>query len=213
LHPISPAGGDASGRCHLKILIAEDDGLEAQEMERHIRALGHQVVGTAGTGRRAMEMARTLEPELVLLDIAMPGLDGINAAREILAFRPVPIVIVTGHADSDLVERAAAAGVFTYLLKPVGQRDLDAAIQMARARFAELQALRQQVQDLAEALEVRKVVEQAKGILMKRLQVSEADAFHRLQRRAAAQRRSIRDVAEAVREADRFYRELETDQA
>jgi response regulator NasT len=143
----------------------------------------------------------------------MPGLDGINAAREILAFRPVPIVIVTGHADSDLVERAAAAGVFTYLLKPVGQRDLDAAIQMARARFAELQALRQQVQDLAEALEVRKVVEQAKGILMKRLQVSEADAFRRLQRRAAAQRRSIRDVAEAVREADRFYRELETDQA
>ncbi len=158
-------------------------------------------------------MVRTSEPDLILMDIALPGLDGITAAREILGFRPLPIVIVTGHADPGLVERAAAAGVFTYLLKPVGQRDLDAAVQMARARFAELQALRQQVQDLAEALEVRKVVEQAKGILMKRLQVSEAEAFRRLQRRAAIQRRPIRDVAEAVREADRFYRELEADEA
>jgi response regulator NasT len=197
----------------LRILIAEDDGLEAQEMERQIRALGHQVVGTAETGRRAVEMARTLSPDLILLDIAMPGLDGISAAQHILAIRAVPIVMVTGHADPDLVERAAAAGVFSYLLKPVTQRDLDAAIQMAQARFAELQALRQQVRDLTEALEIRKVVEQAKGILMKRLQVSEAEAFRRLQRRAAAQRRSILEIAEAVREADRFYRELETDQA
>lgn len=197
----------------MRILIAEDDGLEAQEMERQIRALGHQVVGTAQTGRRAVEMARTLSPDMILLDIAMPGLDGISAAQHILAIRAVPIVMVTGHADPDLVERAAAAGVFSYLLKPVTQRDLDAAIQMAQARFAELQALRQQVRDLTEALEIRKVVEQAKGILMKRLQVSEAEAFRRLQRRAAAQRRSILEIAEAVREADRFYRELETDQA
>lgn len=158
-------------------------------------------------------MARSLSPDLVLLDIAMPGLDGISAAREILAAVAVPIVMVTGHADAELVERAAAAGIFTYLLKPVGQRDLDAAIQMARARFAELQDLRQQVRDLTEALEIRKVVEQAKGILMKRLQISEAEAFRRLQRRAASQRRSIREIAEAVREADRFYHELEADGA
>jgi response regulator NasT len=194
-------------------LIAEDDGLEAQEMEREVQALGHLVVGTAETGRRAIEMTRTLEPDLVLLDIAMPGLDGISAAREILAVRPVPIVMVTGHADPELVERAAAAGVFTYLLKPVSRRLLDAAIQMARARFAELQALRQQVRDLTEALEVRKVVEQAKGIVMKRLQVSEGEAFRRLQRRAASQRKSIREIAEAVREADRFYREFEAEEA
>jgi response regulator NasT len=171
------------------------------------------VTGTAGTGRGAIEMVRTSEPDLILMDIALPGLDGITAAREILTFRPLPIVIVTGHADPELVERAAAAGVFTYLLKPVGQRDLDAAIQMARARFAELQALRQQVRDVTEALEVRKVVEQAKGILIKRLQVSEAEAFRRLQRRAAAQRKSLREIAEVVREADRLYRELETDEA
>lgn len=194
-------------------MIAEDDGLEAQEMERELQALGHLVVGTAETGRRAIEMTRTLEPDLVLLDIAMPGLDGISAAREILAVRPVPIVMVTGHADPELVERAAAAGVFTYLLKPVSRRLLDAAIQMARARFAELQALRQQVRDLTEALEVRKVVEQAKGIVMKRLQVSEGEAFRRLQRRAASQRKSIREIAEAVREADRFYREFEAEEA
>jgi response regulator NasT len=146
------------------------------------------------------------------MDIALPGVDGITAAQEILAVRALPIVIVTGHADPDLVERAAAAGVFTYLLKPVNKRDLAAAIQMARARFQELQALRQQVRDLTEALEVRKVVEQAKGILMKRLQVSEAEAFRRLQRRASTRQKSLREVAEAVREADRFYRELETDE-
>lgn len=131
-------------------------------MERQVHALGHRVVGAVGTGRQAVEMARTLAPDLILLDIAMPGLDGIRAAREILAARAVPIVMVTGHADPELVERAAAAGVFTYLLKPVGQRDLDAAIQMAKARFAELQDLRQQVRDLTEALEIRKVVEQAR---------------------------------------------------
>jgi len=181
-------------------------------MERQVRALGHLVVGTAGTGRRAVEMARTLTPDLVLLDIAMPGLDGISAAREMLAARAVPIVMVAGHADSGLVERAAAAGVFTYLLKPVNQRDLGAAMQIARARFAELEALRQQVRDLTEALEVRKVVEQAKGILMKRLHLSEDEAFRRLQRRAASQRRSIREVAEAVLEADRFWQEVEREE-
>ncbi len=181
-------------------------------MERQVRALGHRVVGTAGTGREAVHLARKLEPDLVLLDIAMPDLDGISAAREILAGQAVPIVIVTGHADQNLVERAAATGVFTYLLKPVGQQDLDAAIQVARARFAELKTLRQQVRDVTETLEVRKVVEQAKGILMKRLQVSEAEALRRLQRRASAERRSIREIAEAVRETDQFYQELETDQ-
>jgi response regulator NasT len=158
-------------------------------------------------------MARTSEPDLILMDIALPGMDGTAAAREILAFRPLPIVIVTGHADAALVERAAAAGVFTYLLKPVGERDLDATIRMARARFAELQALRQQVKDVTEALEVRKTVEQAKGILMQRLHLSEAEAFRRLQRRAAAQRKPLREVAEAVQAADRLYQELEADKA
>ncbi|OGB96578.1 MAG: hypothetical protein A2Z31_03750 [candidate division NC10 bacterium RBG_16_65_8] len=197
----------------MKILIAEDDGIEAQEIERNVRALGHQVVGTAATGRLAVALARTLQPDLVLLDLVMPDLDGIEAAREILAVRAVPIVMVTGHTDAELVQRAAAAGVFTYLLKPVNQRDLDAAVQIARTRFAELQALRQQVIDLTEALEVRRVVEQAKGILMQRLRVSEAEAFRRLQRRAAAQRRPLREVAEAVRETDRFYKEFENDKA
>ncbi|MBI4537074.1 MAG: response regulator [candidate division NC10 bacterium] len=193
----------------MKILIAEDDGLEAQELARNVQALGHRVVGIAKAGRRTVEMAHSLEPDLILLDIAMPDLDGICAAREILAVRPVPIVIVTGHADPELVERAAATGVFTYLLKPIGPRVLDAAIQTAQARFAELQALRRQVSDLQEALEVRRMVEQAKGILMKRLQISEAEAFRRLQRRASAQRRPMKEIAEAVRETDRFYEEFD----
>ncbi len=169
-------------------------------------------MGTATTGRRAVEMTRTLEPDLVLMDIAMPGLDGISAAREILTIYPLPIVLVTGHAEPEFVERAAGVGILSYLLKPVSQRSLDAAIQVARARFAEFQVLRKQVRDLTEALEIRKVVEQAKGILMKPLRVSEAEAFRRLQRRASTQRKSLRETAEAVREADRFYRDLESDE-
>lgn len=196
----------------MKVLIAEDESLVARQLEQTVRGLGHQVVGTAGTGRRAVELARTLEPDLVLLDIGLPDMDGIAAAQEILGIRAVPIIIVTGRPDPDLVERAAFAGVFTYLLKPVTRRDLDAAIRTAWARFAELQALHRQVRDLTEALEIRKVVEQAKGILMDRLQVSEAEAFRRLQRYASVQRRPMGEVAKAVQEADRFYRELETEE-
>jgi response regulator NasT len=157
-------------------------------------------------------MTRTLEPDLVLMDIGMPGLDGISAAREILTVRAVPIVLVTGHADPELVDQAAGIGILSYLVKPVNQRGLDAAIRVSRARFAEFQTLRKQVRSLTESLEIRKVVEQAKGILMKRLQVSEAEAFRRLQRQAASQRRSIRELADEVREADRFYQSLEGDQ-
>jgi response regulator NasT len=194
----------------VKVLIAEDEPLVARELARLVQSLGHQVVATVETGRRAVEEARTLTPELLLLDIALPGLDGIGVAREILAFRPMPIIMVTAHADPDLVERAATIGVMNYLLKPVSQSALRAGIQVACARFAELQALAEQVRGLTEALEVRKLVEQAKGILMKRLRLSEAEAFHRLQRRAAAERRPLREVAQAVREADRFFAELET---
>ena len=168
-------------------------------------------MGTAGTGRRSVEMARTLEPDIILMDIELPGLDGISAAQEILNVRPLPIILVTGHCEPELVERAADVGILSYLLKPVGQRNLDAAMQIAKARFAELQIFRKQVRDLTEALEIRKVVEQAKGILMKRLQLSEGEAFRRLQRRASSQRKSIRETAEAVRDADRFYRDLETE--
>ncbi len=195
----------------MRILIAEDDGLVARGLERVVQGLGHSVTGTAGTGRRAVELARTAPPNLVLLDIALPDLDGIAAAREILAVRPVPIIIVTGHGDPDFVERAAAAGVMGYLLKPVSEPALRAGIQVALARFAELQALSQQVSGLTEALEVRKVVERAKGILMKRLQLSEAEAFRRLQRRAGAERRTLREVAQAVCEADRFFDQMESE--
>ncbi len=193
----------------MKIMIAEDEPLVARDLSWLVRSLGHQVVATVDTGRRAVEEARALAPELLLLDIALPGLDGIGVAREVLAIRPMPIIMVTAHADPDLVERAATAGVMSYLLKPVTESALRAGIQVARARFEELQALSAQVRGLTEALEVRKIVEQAKGILMKRLQLSEAEAFRRLQRRAAAERRPLQDIALAVREADRFFGEME----
>lgn len=195
----------------MKILIAEDDGLVARDLARKVKEVGHTVAGLAETGRRAVEAARSLAPDLVLLDIAMPGLDGIAAAREILAARAVPIVMVTAHGDPDLVARAVSAGVMGYLLKPVSDAALRAGIHVAMARFAELQALSKQVTGLSEALEVRKIVERAKGILMKRLQVSEGEAFRRLQRRAGAERRTLRDVAHAVWEADRYFDQLENE--
>jgi response regulator NasT len=195
----------------VKILIAEDDGLVANDLARKLHGIGHHVAGMAETGLRAVEAARTLAPDLILLDVAMPGLDGITAAREILASRPVPIIMITAHGDPDLVGQAASAGVMGYLLKPVSATALRAGIQVALARFVELQTLARQVSGLTEALEVRKVVERAKGILMKRLQVSEAEAFRRLQRRAGTERRSLRDVAQAVWEADRYFEEIESD--
>jgi response regulator NasT len=195
----------------VKILIAEDDGLVASDLARKVHEIGHHVAGMAETGPRAVEAARTLAPDLILLDVAMPGLDGIAAAREILASRPIPIVMITAHGDPDLVEQAASAGVMGYLLKPVSATALRAGIQVALARFVELQTLSRQVSGLTEALEIRKVVERAKGILMKRLQVSEAEAFRRLQRRAGAERRSLRDVAQAVWESDRYFEEIERD--
>jgi len=195
----------------VKILIAEDDGLVARDLARLVQGMGHTVASVAETGRRAVEAAETLAPDLVLLDIAMPDLDGIAAAQEILASRPIPIVMITAYGNPDLVDSAVSAGVMGYLLKPVSETALRAGIQVALARFAELQDLSKQVSGLTEALEVRKIVERAKGILMKRLQLSEAEAFRRLQRRAGAERRSLRDVAKAVSEADRYFDTFESE--
>ena len=182
----------------MRILIAEDETIIRLDLRDVLERAGHDVCAEARDGEEAVALALTEEPELAILDVKMPRLDGIEAARRILAERPIPIVMLTAYGQEELVARAVEAGVFGYLVKPFRETDLLPAIQTARARHAELEALREEAESLAEALATRKVVERAKGLLMEREGLSENDAFVRLRRASQASGRSLGVVAEAV---------------
>jgi AmiR/NasT family two-component response regulator len=156
------------------------------------------VVGEARDGEEAVALARALEPDLAIMDVKMPKLDGIDAARKILAERPIPIVMLTAYGQEELVSRAVEAGVFGYLVKPFRESDLLPAIHTARARHEELAALREEAESLAEALAARKAIERAKGLLMDKEGLSEADAFARLRKASQVSGRPLKVVAEAV---------------
>ncbi len=181
-----------------RILIADDDAIRLMSLRAQLEALGMEVVGEATTGRDVVALARHAEPDLAILDIKMPEMDGIEAARAITAARPIPIILLTAYTDPALVERAAAAGVFAYLVKPVAEEDLLPAVLTARARFGEFQELRRELATLSEALEARKVIERAKGILMNRLRVSEAEAFRRMQVQSQRENKRLVEIARAV---------------
>lgn len=193
----------------LKVLVVEDEGLVAAGLKRQLEGIGHQVVGLGKDGREAVALASELKPDLIIMDIRIPGIDGIEAARTILAHEAIPIVFLTAYPDQDFVRRAGEAGAMAYLLKPVNNTSLRSTIEVALARFQELDALRREVSDLKEALETRKVVEQAKGILMKRLQLSEAEAFRRLQQRSRSNRTSLKEVAWAILRAEELLAPFE----
>jgi response regulator NasT len=193
----------------LKVLLVEDEGLVAAGLRGQLEEIGHQVVGLATDGHQAVGLASSLDPDLIIMDIRIPGMDGIEAARAILSQKAIPIVFLTAYTDDDLLQRAGDAGAMAYLLKPVNGPNLRSAIQVALARFKELDALRHEVTDLKEVLETRKVVEQAKGILMKRLQLSEAEAFRRLQQRSRSKRMTIREVAASILGAEEAFAEFE----
>jgi len=182
----------------LRILIADDEAVIRLGLRAMLEEQGYQVVGEAGDGRRALDLVRKLRPDLVLLDIKMPGLDGLQAARTLLAERTVPVIILTAYADREFVERAREAGVLAYLVKPVRESDLPPAIEMAIGRFREIQALRDEIGDLEETLRTRKLVERAKGILMRRHGLDEAAAFTRIQKEARDSRKTMREIAEAI---------------
>ena len=182
----------------MRVLIAEDETIIRLDVRALLERAGHEVVGEARDGEEAVALAAELEPDLVVMDVRMPHLDGIEAARAITDRRPVPIVMLTAYAEQDLVTRASEAGAFAYLVKPFREVDLLPALDTARARFEELSALRDEAADLAEALASRKAVERAKGILMRQEGIDEAEAFRRI--RAASQKtgRTMRVVAEAL---------------
>jgi response regulator NasT len=182
----------------LRILVAEDETIIRLDLRETLERAGFEVCGEARDGEEAVELAWAEKPDLAVLDVKMPRLDGIEAARRILAERPIPIVMLTAYGQDELVARAVEAGVFGYLVKPFRETDLLPAIQAARARHAELEALREEAESLAEALATRKVVERAKGLLMEREGLSEQDAFTCLQRASQVSGRPLKVVAEAL---------------
>jgi AmiR/NasT family two-component response regulator len=182
----------------MRILVAEDETIIRLDLKETLERAGFEVCGEARDGEEAVHLAREEKPDLVVLDVKMPRLDGIEAARRILAERPIPIVMLTAYGHDELVARAVEAGVFAYLVKPFRESDLLPAIQTAKARYAELEALREEAESLAEALATRKVVERAKGLLMEQDGLSEQDAFTRLQRVSQTSGRPMKVVAEAL---------------
>lgn len=186
----------------LRILIADDESLRVMSLRGQLETLGHKVVAEASNGKEAVRLAEELRPDLAILDIKMPEMDGIEAARQITAARPIPIILLTAYSERELAERAASANVSAYLMKPVSEQDLLPAIALAVSRFKEFQALHQEVDDLREALETRKLVERAKGILMRRLNLTEEEAFRRMQRRSQNENKKLAEIAQAIITAD-----------
>jgi two-component system, response regulator PdtaR len=182
----------------LRILVAEDETIIRLDLKGMLEAAGFDVCAEARDGEEAVRLARETEPDVVLLDVKMPRLDGIEAARQILDDRPLPIVMVTAYGEQELVSRAVEAGVFGYLVKPFRESDLLPAIETARARHAELVALREEAESLAEALAARKAIERAKGILMDREGLTEQEAFERLRKASQISGRPLKVVAEAL---------------
>ncbi|MDE9366004.1 response regulator [Luteipulveratus sp. YIM 133132] len=182
----------------LKVVVAEDEALIRMDLAEMLGEAGYDVVAAVGDGEQAVAQAKELRPDLVVMDVKMPVLDGISAAAQIGEDGIAPIVMLTAFSDKDLVERASDAGVMAYVLKPFTIDDLRPAISVATSRWAERQALRQEVTDLGERLETRKRLDRAKGILMKRLDVDEAEAFRWIQKTAMDRRLGMREVADAV---------------
>ena len=182
----------------MRILVAEDETIIRLDLVEMLGRAGLEVCAEARDGEEAVELAREHEPDLAIMDVKMPRLDGIEAARRILDERPMPIVIVSAFTEEKLVSRAAEAGVFGYLAKPFREADLLPAIETARARFAELRDVREEVDSLADALASRKAIERAKGILMEKQSLTEDAAFARLRKASQVSGRPMRVIAEAV---------------
>jgi response regulator NasT len=182
----------------VRILVAEDETIIRLDLRALLERSGFEVVAEAKDGDEAVRLAREHEPDLAIMDVKMPRLDGIDAARRILDERPIPIVMLTAYGQDELVGRAVEAGVFGYLVKPFREQDLLPAIKAARARHAELLELREEAESLADALAARKAIERAKGLLMAKEGLSEQDAFARLRKASQVSGRPLKVVAEAV---------------
>lgn len=184
----------------IRVIIADDESIIRMDLREMLTNLGYLVVGEIGDGRSAVNLARELRPDVVIMDIKFEGeeFDGIDAARILTQERIAPVVLLTAYSQRDLVVRAREAGVVGYLVKPFREADLAPAIEVALARFGEFRAMEKQVGDLQEALETRKFVDRAKGILMDTQGLTEAEAFRRIQKMSMNTRKAMKEVAEAI---------------
>ncbi len=192
----------------LRIVVADDERDTRDYLREMLHRLGHEAV-TVADGKQLVEMCKTAKPDVVLTDVRMPDMDGVQAAEIINHEREVPVILITGHPGPDIVARVAADHIFGYLVKPVNQADIEAALALALLRFGQFQALRQEANDLRQALEDRKVIERAKGIVMRRLHWDEVEAFRRLRKLANDQNRRVAEVAHAIQKCDEIFQALE----
>ena len=190
----------------LRIAVADDEPDMRDYFQKSLTRLGHQVVAVAADGRELVEKCRAAAPDLVITDIKMPDLDGIDAAAQLYRERPVPVILVSAYHDPSLIERAEVDHILAYLVKPIKQADLAPAIGVAMRRFEQFEELRREAADLRQALEDRKVIERAKGVLMKRANLDEQDAFRRLQKLASEKSRKLVDIAQMVLVAEEAIR-------
>ena len=185
----------------IRVIIAEDEALIRLDLKEMLEEEGYSVVAEVGDGQQAVDRTTELRPDLVILDIQMPVLDGLSAAEQIASARIAPVIVLTAFSQRELVERARDAGAMAYLVKPFSKNDLVPAIEVARARFSEMTALDGEVRTLEERLETRKVVERAKGLLMAEQGITEAEAFRWIQRTAMNQRTSMKALAQSIVDA------------
>src|SRR6478735_1367431 len=188
----------SQARTGLRIVVADDERDMRQFLQEMLTHLGHTVVGAAETGRQLVDQCRAAAPDLVVTDIKMPDLDGLEAAAEANRLRPIPVVVISGHHEAPLLERASVDYVMTYLVKPVKPTDLQAAATLAVSRFAHLQQARGEAADLRQALEERKIVERAKGAVTRRVGVPEDDAYRLMRKMASDHNKKMVDVARQI---------------
>lgn len=200
----SPGGTSRTGSSSVppakptRILLAEDESIARMDLREMLTNQGYEVVAEVGDGRSAIEQSRELKPDLVIMDVKMPELDGISAARQLVEDRLAPVLLLTAFSDREFVEAATEAGVMGYIVKPFGEAEIRPAIEVALARHRELRSLQKELGDTREALETRKLVERAKGVLMDSRGLKEAEAFRQIQKLSMNTRKSMREVAEAI---------------
>jgi response regulator NasT len=182
----------------VKILIADDEPIIRLDLRQVLETLGYEVIGEAGDGKQAVEIARELKPDICILDVKMPIMDGIEAVDIITDENIAPTILLTAYSDKELIDRAKAAGVFAYLVKPFKPSDLAPTIEVARARFEQNVILGKEVSSLNERLEARKSIDRAKGILMDSHQLNEAEAYRRIQIQSMNLRKTMKEVADAI---------------
>lgn len=182
----------------IKIVIADDESIIRLDLKTLLEEMGHIVVGEAADGQRAVELARSMKPDVVIMDIKMPVMDGLDAAKIIADEKIAPVVLLTAYSQKDLIERAKGAGVYAYLVKPFQESDLLPAIEIAISRYLEQQDLEAALGDIELKLETRKLVDRAKGLLMDKYNMNEAEAFRRIQQQSMNQRRTMKEIAEAL---------------